>query len=180
LKEDEEGGLGIAETPFVEPTPPVIAIVRRQNHGKRYQVIDPRRGRVFDDRLAEILGMAFVPLPELRTKARTARVVLPREGFNFPVSEARELGKRAESGDIGPEFWGFVNRVPAIAPNGRVVNPFANLYVVDSIKNFAFYNEQGELVFMLYKSAEGAFIVKGKDPFTPLTAFALSLAIISG
>jgi hypothetical protein len=104
--------------------------------------------------------------------------VLPREGAHFPVTEDRQLARIAEAGEECPELWHFVNRLPTIRPDGIVTNPFQNVYFIESVKNFAFYDDTDELVFMLYKSAEGAFNVKAKSPFTPLTAFALSLGII--
>jgi hypothetical protein len=179
LKNEEDGNLGIAELPFTDPSNEVIAIVRKQSRGKRAQVIDQRLAKPYDDRPPEVLGLSQVTLPENRTKARTIRVVLPKGIANYPITEARELARIAQVGEPNPTIWQFVNRVPTIGPDGMVTNPFGNVYLVDSVKNFVFYDDSNELLFMVYKSAEGTFNVKGKEPFTPLTAFALSLAIIS-
>lgn len=180
LKDDDEGGIGVAERPFIDPMPVVRVIIRKQSRGKRAQVIEPRLAKPFDDRPPEVLGFCHVQHPDPRAKARGLRVVLPKDGAHFPVTKERELARIAEFGEEDSTLWQFVNRPPVIGPDGSIVNPFGNAYLVDSVKNFVFFNDNDELVFMLYKAAEGTFTVKGSTPFTPLAAFALAVAIVSG
>jgi hypothetical protein len=169
------GDDGIAISDSLEPSHAVLAVVQKQNKGKRATVINQRLQKPFDDRPAEILGMAFVHLPERKPKARSFRVALPKSGVHFPVSETRELARMAESGESSQQIQQYTN----IAAHGNVANPFGNAFLVESVKNFAVFDENGQVVFMIYKSAEGSFTVKAKSPFTPLTAFALGLVIIS-
>jgi hypothetical protein len=173
-------GLGISEQPFTDARPAVIVLLTKHGRGKRAQVIDRRFAKPYDDRPPEVLGMCFVTVTEGGRRARALRVVVPRAEANFPITKHRELARVAERGEADPRLWQFVNRTAAIGPGGTVASPFGNIFMIDSAKNYAFYDDGGELVFMVYKAAEATFTVRGRSPFTPLTAFALSLAIISG
>jgi hypothetical protein len=107
-------------------------------------------------------------------------VVLPRDVASYPITEAKELARIADSGEISAKLMQFITKIPSLSPDGTPVNLFEGVFLVDSVKNFVIHDENGEIIFMLYKSAERTFNVKGKAPFTPLTVFALAVAIISG
>jgi hypothetical protein len=173
-------GIGIADKAILpDATPEFLAVVQIHGRGKRATVVSPQLEKPFDDRPAQLLGMTYVSLPDNKTKNRTFRVALARDEAYYPITKAKELARVAEREDASARFWIFANKLPAIAPDGRVVSPFGNVYLVESAKNFVVCNENDEMIFMVYKSTERTFSVKGKPPFTPLTAFALSLAIIA-
>jgi hypothetical protein len=178
---DTDGFL-ITSTPIQnsEVLPPAVAIVRKHHRGKRFSVVDPNLEKPFDDRAPEILGMCYIHLPENKTKCRTFRVAMPMAGAHYPVTEAKELARVAETGEIMEKVIQFVTTVPAIGPDGVPINLFGGMFLVESVKNFVIHDENEVVLFMLYKSAERTFNVKGKAPFTPLTVFALAVAIISG
>jgi hypothetical protein len=169
----DEDGFAISDSQII------LAVVQKQAKGKRAAVIDRRLQKPFDDRPPEILGMAFVHLPETKSKTRTFRVTLPKSGVNFPMTESRELARIAESATSDSQIHMYTNKPPSITAQGTLTNPFGNVYLVESIKNFAVFDENDNLVFMIYKVAEGTFTMKERSPFTPLTAFALGLAIIT-
>lgn len=178
----ELDGFIVSTTPIqsADVLPPAAAIVRKHHRGKRFSVVDPSLEKPFDDRCPEILGMCYIHLPENKTKCRTFRVVLPTEAAHYPITEAKELARIAESGEVMPKLIQFITKVPSIGPDGAPVNLFEGIFLVDSVKNFVIHDQDGAVLFMLYKSADRTFNVKGKAPFTPLSVFALAVAIISG
>jgi hypothetical protein len=175
-------GIGIASKPILpDSLPEFLAVVQIHGRGKRATIVSPQLEKAFDDRPAQLLGLSYVSLPDNKTKYRTFRIALPRDEAHYPITKAKELTRLAEADASSAKFWIFPNKLPTIAPDGRVISPFGNVYLVESAKNYVVCNESenDEMIFMLYKSSERTFNVKGNAPFTPLTAFALSLAIIA-
>jgi hypothetical protein len=177
----EEGGIVLSPKALLSPgtVPEIVAVVRHDGRGRRSTVLCPPMERPYDDRPAELLGMSYITLPENKTKYKAFRVVIPCTGAHYPITKAKELARLAEVGQPPEKLLQFVNKIPTIAPDGRPSNPFGNVYLVDSAKNFVIYDDRDEIIFMVYKETENTFHVKGKEPFTSLTAFGLSLAIIS-
>lgn len=171
---------GISRTlPVMEASADNIAILRKQNHGARYTIY-VNSEKMNDDRDAELLGMAFVKIPAIKTKQKRFRISIKENcEINYPVSKRRELSRIAE--DLEAQFEkiiNYVNQPPLLDSEGNAIDQFGGLYVVDSQKNYIICNENNQPIFMIFKSSEASYSVKIKPPFNPIMAFGLSIAII--
>lgn len=179
---EEDHAIAITDKVAIAPSDPIpspLAIVRKQHRGKRSTIANPRLEKQYDDRPAEILGMCYVHLPECKTKMKTFRVVIPRADANYPITEERELARIAEVGEARSDMHQYATAVPGIGPDGEPINLFGNVYKMESTKNYVVSDDKGNTIFMIYKTGEASYCIKARHPFTEVTAFGLSVAIIT-
>lgn len=123
-----------------------------------------------DDRDGEIMGVFL----EGKSKQRTIHIITPKDGQPFfPISKRLNLSRQAKE------------NVENILPNFQVytktqleTDDFDSDVVTKSVKNFKLVDEQGNLMYQIYKVANGQFNVKVAKPFNTLLAFGLSISII--
>lgn len=165
--------------PITSDSPDIVGYLRKQNHGKRYTVYAISE-KINDDRDSESLGMAFVKNPDFKSKQKTFRISMRKNGkINYPISKRRELSRIAEDLEAKfPEIDSLFNKPPVIGPDGNPINPFGSMFIVDSPKNYIINDENDQTIFMIFKSSEASYTIKSRFPFNPLMAFGLSIAII--
>jgi hypothetical protein len=112
---------------------------------------------------------------------RAFRVVFPKELPYFPRERDLELCNLAKTGNADPgQFTTFATRLPTRTADRRLFLPFGQgLAILASVKNFILVDENGDHVFVIYKSSPGACSVKFRSPITPVQAFAIAIACIA-
>ena len=157
-----------------------VGLVRFRGGGKRFSIATSET-KPNDDREAHIAGGAIYQ--KKHEKMRSCKVVLTANGKPaWPISARRDLdsiaGAASKDEDIGEKYRIFDSR------KGWELRPeeesdFGDIVIMKSCKNFIIENEDKEIIFMLYKKADGWFGVKCRYPITPFIAFGIGMAIIA-
>jgi hypothetical protein len=128
----------------------------------------------------QVMGLAFYDVEDKKLKCRSFRLCVPLDGAYNPITEDRDLGRLAASGIADPaHFKIYSSKLPERTPDGKLILRFGDVFVMSSIKNFIVEDEQGNCLYMIYRSSSGTCSLKVKPPFTPLLSFAIGLAVIT-
>jgi hypothetical protein len=157
-------------------------LVRIHDSGERFTVIS-KEERPNDDREAEVAGIAFLRHSKTKLGARALKLVLPTSGkANFPISKRWSLSRVASAAikgaEIDPRFTVYDSGTFQ-TKMGSLPAEVGNVAVVRSCKNFLIRAPNEELIFLLYKIADGMFKMQCRYPITPYIGFGLSVAIIT-
>jgi hypothetical protein len=146
------------------------ACARLHNHARRFWMKTDQ---------TELFGLHFYDVNRKRNAPRAFHLALPNTTPYVAATREAELSRIAKTGFNGKDVEMFTTKQPTIGSNGAVVLKFGNGFVVTSIKNFIIEDENGQTVFMIYKSSSSTCTVKAKLPVTPLMAFGIATAIIT-
>jgi hypothetical protein len=128
----------------------------------------------------EMFGMHFYSLVGRRSAPRAFHFVLPNTVPYLPQSEQHELSRIAKAKFSDPSAVRILSsKLPTKDTNGRTVLKFGKVFVVPSVKNFVLEDEEGQILFMIYKGSDATCTVKVRAPLTPLMGFAMAIAIVS-
>jgi hypothetical protein len=85
----------------------------------------------------------------------------------------------AKKGEVDLEkFTVYESKMPEKRGNSYIMD-FGEVFVLKSLKNFLI-EQDGQAVFMCYKSAESVCSIRIREPFTPLLAIVLAIPIVLG
>jgi hypothetical protein len=128
----------------------------------------------------EMFGMHFYNIDGRRSAPRAFHLVLPNIVPYIPPTEELGLSQIAKA-KVAP--WKAVrllsSKLPTKKEDGRMCLSFGNVFVITSVKNFIVEDEQGETLFVIYRSSDTICTVKVRAPLTRLIAFGMAIAIIS-
>ena len=157
-----------------------VGLVRFRGGGKRFSIATSET-KPNDDREAHIAGGAIYQ--KKHEKVRSCKVVLTANGKPaWPISARHDLDSIAAAAskdeDIGEKYRIFDSR-KGWELRREEESEFGDIVFMKSCKNFIIENQDKEIIFMLYKKADGWFGVKCRYPITPFIAFGIGMAIIA-
>jgi hypothetical protein len=124
-------------------------------------------------------GLSFYDIPGLRV-TRAFRVVVAKGRPYTAESKELELARIAKQGTGDAEkFVNYASKQPEKNEKGKMILRFGDVFVVSSVKNFIVEQEDGQPLFMIYRSSSATCTVKAWAPLTPLVAFAWAVAIVT-
>jgi hypothetical protein len=133
------------------------------NKGRRFWLQVPGPG-------GDLIGFHFCDPNGQKSGPRGLHVAIARTA----ATQELELSRVAETGFGDPDrVRVFASRPPARMGDEKAV------FAIASVKNFIVQDENGQTVFMIYKSSDSTCTLKTRDPISPLMAFGLAVAIIT-
>jgi hypothetical protein len=157
-------------------------IVRIHDSGERFTVISNEE-KPNDDREAELAGVAFLKHAKAKLGSRALKLVLTANGNpNYPISKRWSLSRVAVSVIKGAALdRRFVIYDSSVfqGKTGGVPPETENAPIVKSCKNFLIRGTDGQMLFLLFKTAEGRFTMRCRYPVTPFIGFGLAVAIVT-
>jgi hypothetical protein len=128
-----------------------------------------------------VFGLKFCKVPQYIKLVRFFRVVFPKNQPYRPIGKKQQLCSLAKTGNVDPAlFTMYSSKIPVMQPGGRLTMAFGvGLEILCSIKNFIVVDEQGETVFVVYKSSPGTCSVKFREPLSSIQAFAIAIPCIA-
>ena len=143
--------------------------LRVHEHGHRFTLVSNFE-RENDDRDGELLGVCFTK----GTTGRKMRIAMTRDLVPFfPISKRLNLSRLAKDEKENSNF-DYLETVQS--PN----DDFGSELTIKSVKNFKMTDPKtGDLIFQIYKYADGQYNVKCAAPLNPFVAFGLAVACIT-
>ena len=154
--------------PAKRDSPSYQGFLRVHEHGHRFTLVSNFE-KPNDDRDGELLGVCFTKTPAGR-KMRIAMThnIVPF----FPISKRLNLSRVAKE---EKEMQKFDYLEVVKSPD----DDFGSDIAVKSVKNFKLTNQKtGQLIFQIYKYADGQYNIKSAYPLNPFLAFGLAVACI--
>ncbi|OHT09144.1 hypothetical protein TRFO_22163 [Tritrichomonas foetus] len=156
-----------------------VGSIKKSQRLSRFTLYVPA-GEQYGTKEAEMLGMAFYDETGIKDfKGRTFRFAIPKTTPYFPANKQMNLSRIALANVQSDDIKLYHSKLPEILPGNKHILQFGKVYIVRSVKNFIVEDEQGNVIFMIYKSSDGICSVRIAPPITPLIAFAISIAIIT-
>ena len=159
---------------------PIFSIFQKnispQNHcgkltihesGKRFVLVTDYR-KPNDIREGQLLGIYF---SKENSKRQLTVVTTKNYKVFFPITRGLDMGRIAKNTEKNERF----NYFSTIQSEDT---DFESDYVVKSVKNFKIVDDNGNLIYQIYKASAGQFNVKCGAPFNEFMCFAISMAII--
>lgn len=160
-------------------SPSYEATIARHRSGSRFTLLG-RSVDGSDDRLPQLAGIAFYNLPGSDSRIRCFRVALPNPGTVYiPANRDGDISKIALTGCDVEGVTVYSTVIPEKMPGGRLYLDFGPYQKKRSLKNFIIRDKDGGNVFAIFKATDNMLKIKTKEPFSPIVAFAVSVAIIT-
>lgn len=159
-----------------------VGSLKKSANLSRFTLFVPA-GEEHQTRESEIMGIAFYDYKDETCnkvfRGRTFRLAMPKTFPYFPANKEMNLSRLAMREIVSDDILLFRSKLPTEIGNNKYRLDFGNVYVVSSIKNFVIENDDHQIIFMIYKSANGICSVRFAAPFNSLMAFGLAIAIIT-
>lgn len=156
-----------------------IGSLKKSQNRTRFTLFTPQ-GEQYQTHEGEVMGLSFYDPKDIKCYGvRAFRIALPKKLPYFPSTKEMNLSKIAQKNVKSDDIQIFSSKLPELFPGPVLKLQFGNVHVVSSVKNFILEDENGNVIFMIYKSSNGMCSVRTAPPITPLIAFALSIAIIT-
>ena len=141
--------------------------LRIHEMGKRFTLVTTYQ-KPHDEREGELLGIYF---SNVGNKRQITISSLSTFTVFFPMTRRLNLSRVAKEQLDSPRFH-FITAVQS--PD----DDFGSDLVIKSVKNFKIVDENGNLLYQLYKVSSGQYNIKCNPPFNPFMCFGISIAII--
>ena len=128
-----------------------------------------------DDRTAEVCCGIW----NVKGKTKYLKIVLPSNNQpHYPISKRRSLLTMIQSTEpIDKKFLVFESS--SSVSEEDLKSHLGNIFITPSTRNIILKNEEGKIIFCLYKIADSSYKIYGASPLTPAIAFGIGIAIIS-